>query len=594
MMNNATVYTNEQNEKVLAFIEEEFGGQSVEIQGKEYEDMKILAVQNAEGLRTYMTHGIGAKEILSLKPSFRRIEVMIHTSARIAWDKAKETVLCEELTEMGRQFAAAAWVEEKMSVRTSQEFKKSFDYSGFLVFPYENTCSISDSEFVTFLCLVPLYAKESWWIDDLDERIELYVEGYKKEAAARFLADVKREGLFIPDGCAFSEEEILSLPYMQIEDNTLLKYIPDVDGELIIPEGVEKIGPWIFSWEGLHYDGVDHELMNGGDVTSVRIPASVKEIAEGAFLGVIYSIEALEVDPANESFISADGVLYTKDKKKLICCPREWKNHACERYEIPERVEVIGEGAFENCSFETIRLPESLRVIKDGAFANCEKLKEIHIPDSVETMGRAVFANCRELRAIGFSPESKVLSENELGIFSKDGKNLHRMKKNESGDYVVPDGVTAIEKDAFLETDNMVSVSIPEGVKEILPFTFLGKRTLKRAVLPESLEMICEGAFCHCSALEDIQMGNGLKLIGKDAFWGCRSLRKILLPDTLQVIEESAFACCEGLEELSLPEDLKKIGDYVFMNCASLGEVHIPDAVEDVGEDLFWMSETDY
>ena len=591
MMNNVAVYTNEQNEKVLAFVEKEFGGQCAEIPGNECEDMKILAVQNAEGLRTYMTYGIGAREILSLNLSFQRIEVLIHTSARIAVDKEKETVLCEELAGMGRKFAAAAWMEEKMSVRTSQEFKKAFGYSGFLVFPHENTCSIGNGESVTFLHMVPLYAKETWWINDLDERIELYAEGYKKESDARFLADVKREGLFIPDGCAFSEDEILTLPYMQIEDNILLKYIPDVDGELIIPEGVEKIGPWIFSWEGLHYDGVDHELMNGGDVTSVRIPASVKEIAEGAFLGVIYSIETFEVDPESESFVSADGVLYTKDKKKLICCPREWKNHACERYEIPERVEEIGEGAFENCSFETIRLPESLCVIKDGAFANCEKLKAIRIPDSVDTMGRAVFANCRELRAIGFSPESKVLSENELGIFSKDGKNLHRMKKNESGDYVVPDGVTAIEKDAFLETDNMVSVSIPEGVKEILPFTFLGKRTLKRAVLPESLEMICEGAFCYCSALEDIQMGNGLKLIGKDAFWRCRSLRKILLPDTLQVIEESAFACCEGLEELSLPEDLKKIGDYVFMNCASLGEVHIPDAVEDVGEDLFWMSE---
>lgn len=591
MMNNAAVYTNEQNEKVLAFIEKEFGGQSVEIQGNEYEDMKILAVQNAKGLRTYMTYGIGAREILSMNPSFRRIEVMVHTSERIAWGKAKETVLCGELADMGRQFAATAWVEEKMSVRTSQEFKKSFGYSGFLVFPHENTCSIGNGESVTFLHMVPLYAKETWWINDLDERIELYAEGYKKESDARFLADVKREGLFIPDGCAFSEDEILTLPYMQIEDNILLKYIPDVDGELVIPEGVEKIGPWIFSWEGLHYDGVDHELMNGGDVTSVRIPTSVKEIAEGAFLGVIYSIETFKVDPASESFVSADGVLYTKDKKKLLCCPREWKKQTGGKYEIPEGVEVIGEGAFENCSFEAIRLPESLRVIKDGAFANCEKLKEIHIPDSVDTMGRAVFANCRELKAIGFSPESKVLSENELGIFSKDGKNLHRMKKNESGDYVVPDGVTAIEKDAFLETDNMVSVSIPEGVKEILPFTFLGKRTLKRAVLPESLEMICEGAFCHCYALEDIQMGNGLKLIGKDAFWGCSSLRKILLPDTLQVIEESAFACCEGLEELSLPENLKKIGDYAFMNCVSLGEVHIPDAAENVGEDLFWMSE---
>ena len=586
MMNNETVYTNEQKEKVFAFAEREFGGQCVEIPGNEYEDTKIITVRNAQGMRTYLTCGMGTEEIVSRKPSFRRIEVMICSSEMIS--EEKEAVLCGELVDMGRQFASAAWVKDRMAVCTSQEFKKTFGYSGFLVFPYENTCSIAYGESIAFLLMIPLYAKEMWWINDQDERIDLYAKAVAEEANVQFLADVKREGLFIPKGCAFTEDEILSLPYMEIDDNTLLKYIPDVDGELIIPEGVERIAPWIFSWDGLSYDGIDHYLMNGGDVTSVRIPASVKEIAEGAFLGVVYPIKAFEVDPDSESFTSENGVLYTKDKKRLISCPREACSEIGSEFVIPENVEIIDEGAFDDCGFESIVLPGSLCVIGDGAFANCWELKRVHIPDSVDTMGREVFHNCEKLLSIGFSPECKVFAENEIGIFGKDGKILYRMKKNESGDYTVPDGVIEIETNAFLETDNMVSVSIPEGVKVILPHTFLGKKMLKKAVLPDSLEVICEGAFCRCFALEDIRLGKRLKAIEKDVFSECGSLQRIQLPDTLEHIGESAFASCKALENLILPEKLLSVGNYAFMDCPSLKEVRIPGSVEMIGDDLFW------
>ncbi len=145
---------------------------------------------------------------------------------------------------------------------------------------------------------------------------------------------------------------------------------------------------------------------------SVSFPHSITSIDPFAFSG-IRSIESYCVDEENTVYSSVDGVIYSKDKSKLISYPSGKKGvfsipegttrigeysvyYAEEVTEIilPNGVTHIEEGAFGDCpSLKNIVLPDTLESIESFAFYNDPKLKEIYIPQSVTTIGENAFSN---------------------------------------------------------------------------------------------------------------------------------------------------------------------------------------------------------
>lgn len=63
---------------------------------------------------------------------------------------------------------------------------------------------------------------------------------------------------------------------------------------------------------------------------------------------------------------------------------------------LPEGVEYIRDGAFNDAAIEAIHLPNTLKVIEKNAFV-CEKLKTITIPASVEKIEKFAFQNNKAL-----------------------------------------------------------------------------------------------------------------------------------------------------------------------------------------------------
>lgn len=140
--------------------------------------------------------------------------------------------------------------------------------------------------------------------------------------------------------------------------------------EVIIPESVTTIEDTAF-WSCY--------------LSSIEIPASVTSIGEGA-LG-IYGLEDIRVADGNEYFmVDEDGVLFSKDKTKLIRCPVDKTE-----YDIPAGVDMIGDSAFVWCDLlEDVTIPNSVTTIGDSAFQNCA-LTSIGIPDSVTYIGNNIF-----------------------------------------------------------------------------------------------------------------------------------------------------------------------------------------------------------
>ena len=96
------------------------------------------------------------------------------------------------------------------------------------------------------------------------------------------------------------------------------------------------------------------------------------------------------------SYIHADGVEYSDDKKTLLRCPKE-----ATEITILDSVTSIEEWAFSYCSgLTSIVIPDSVTSIGEDAFFHCSGLTSIVIPDSVTSIEEGAFYDCSGLKEI--------------------------------------------------------------------------------------------------------------------------------------------------------------------------------------------------
>ncbi|HOU09959.1 MAG TPA: S8 family serine peptidase, partial [Clostridiales bacterium] len=99
-------------------------------------------------------------------------------------------------------------------------------------------------------------------------------------------------------------------------------------------------------------------------------------------------LASVAVDAGNPSLSSANGMLYNRDKTRLILCPEGRTGTVA----IPAGVTLIGDYAFEDCGLlADVLFPQSLKEIGEGAFLGCGELMAFDIPDSVVKIGWDAF-----------------------------------------------------------------------------------------------------------------------------------------------------------------------------------------------------------
>lgn len=102
-------------------------------------------------------------------------------------------------------------------------------------------------------------------------------------------------------------------------------------------------------------------------------------------------IQNIEIAESNPYYKSIDGVVYSKDGKKLI---KFSPVRRCCGFKIPEGVEEIDAHAFDwNKYIYRIQLPETLKNLKSGTLTTCEKLRTIYIPSSMEYIEDECFSD---------------------------------------------------------------------------------------------------------------------------------------------------------------------------------------------------------
>ena len=172
--------------------------------------------------------------------------------------------------------------------------------------------------------------------------------------------------------------------------------------EIILPEQLEEIGESAF----------------GGivNVKEITMPKNVKKISDflsscgNAVDNNQYILSNIYVDADNQYFKSMDGVLYTKNGKRMLIYPM---GRTDECVAVPDGVEEIGNvdrsGAvfytFENRHIKKIILPDTITSIGEFVFQGADNLEEINLPDVLTTIGGYAFNVCKSLKHIDI-PES--------------------------------------------------------------------------------------------------------------------------------------------------------------------------------------------
>ena len=82
-------------------------------------------------------------------------------------------------------------------------------------------------------------------------------------------------------------------------------------------------------------------------------------------------------------------------------------------------------------------------------------------------------------------------------------------------------------------------------------------------------------AFRDCSNLVSIKLPNSIKNIGQYAFQGCHSLRSITIPSSVTLIDYGAFQNCFSLTSITIPNSVTVLGSSAFSGCQGLTSVTV-------------------
>lgn len=195
--------------------------------------------------------------------------------------------------------------------------------------------------------------------------------------------------------------------------------------EVILPEGMRNLESITFGGCGnLTTINIPSTITTiksscfGGctSLIALIIPASVTSIGDRAFQ---YVPCIITVNSNNENYCDINGVLFSKNRKKLLFYPcgksgpysipigtEEIESFAfsgasLSAVNIPNTVTKINSYAFEGCNnMEDVSLPQRLTKILYNSFDGCGHLKTINIPASIEGIEYGAFRGCSSLEKV--------------------------------------------------------------------------------------------------------------------------------------------------------------------------------------------------
>ena len=296
-----------------------------------------------------------------------------------------------------------------------------------------------------------------------------------------------------------------------------------------------------------------------GKTAWTTVPATVED------LSCLESLMAVNIQIAAGSpyFYTVNGITYTIDGKTIVNCSPDKSGTLT----IANTVTGFWESSFAGCdSLTRVVVPSTVDRIVYNQFANCGSLKEIVIPASVQTIEAAAFFNCEALEKVEIT-DADVWCTTEF--------------------YDVHANPLFYAGNLYVNGQLVTNVQLPDGSEYVGDYVFAGASCLKTVTIPGSVKWIGAMAFYNCDGLTTLTVPGGVERIGYRAYDDCDGLKAVTIPGNVKDIYSSAFANCDSLTTLNLAEGVLEIAGNAFADCVSLEEVTLPASVEFVGWNCF-------
>ena len=245
------------------------------------------------------------------------------------------------------------------------------------------------------------------------------------------------------------------------------------------------------------------------------------------------------------------------------------------------------------------------------------------------------------------SAEETVYTSGDFQYVKLNDKNIRITKYIGEGlDVVIPSKldnytVTRVGDDLFNYNDKVTSVSFPNSVKKLDPFTLYGTYKIKKVTfgkyvteIPSYFLFYCYGIKSYTippqvtkvdytsfpKALKTLIIGKGLKIFGTDSIMGLsfpveefkvsrnnkyfsskdgvlynkkktkllgypgeKKTSKFTMPSSVKTIVYGSFGWHGYLKNVTFTKNVKKIGNAAFVNCSKLSSINIPKNITSIG-----------
>ncbi|MBQ8511248.1 MAG: leucine-rich repeat protein, partial [Clostridia bacterium] len=300
----------------------------------------------------------------------------------------------------------------------------------------------------------------------------------------------------------------------------------------------------------------NYALQGVQTLTELNVPASVSLIGDSA-INACPALTAVNVDAANESYSSADGVLYDYHKSNLMLYPAA---KTAAAYTVANTVETISSGAFyEVPALTTLTFPSSVSTIRSEAVFRCESLTDIHIEGSPIL-------------------EDYAFSVNQ--VFT-----LHGLTGSRVDLYAQKYDIT------FVSTGIYTAAVIAQGnLTDTVSWTLdsLGTLTLTGSGVIEDPDGVLGE---YEDAIRIVNIGDGITEISDRMFWYCRNLESVTVPASLTAMAENAVYPADSLvihaPNGSIAELYASIQDIAFV-CTDGENTEVVYASGTHGDNITW------
>ncbi len=232
--------------------------------------------------------------------------------------------------------------------------------------------------------------------------------------------------------------------------------------------------------DGLPVTEVAEDVIDSG-VERVYLSENISSFPVSGRISGCSPLAYIEVSPANQTYTSVDGILYSKDMTELISVPN---GMSIDVLDIPDTVVSTNWGATNGADFRILKIPASLRdidysMVSIGLWSGAlERVEVAEDNPNYYSMDGVLYSRARDLML--YPPQK------------------------EGAEYIIPEDIECVSDGAIRCSSNLRNIVFPSGLEVIGWVNADSCSELRSVFLPKSVTYVGIACFSYCDNLTDI------------------------------------------------------------------------------------------